>query len=416
MIELIFVSSYLRIAISITCVAFASYFVFLHFDSFSLKLFSYIHMTITYATQTTNSFPNSGTSFTSLLIRHASNATTASNYGMECNPGGDGKSVPVHDWSLKGPYWLHPPPEESSSLDEPLRKNKQIISDSGTETGKSGSYNIPPSGASIFTKTHCGSRCTFCPPNRYMEKWQSFLINCLSGSRSVPIKDQDHPKTSAKSLKNANAGYQKEYVTYHPSLVEKAVHLLRNPFDNLVSRFHHEQKEHKKRHDTKWTERYSNNAHGFRKWCADEDRLFRSHEQQIDWESWGYNPKEMRMHFEGVACHAEFFRYVQWHNLAIEAVRRLDIPVMYVHYEDYVTNLSGETDRILKFLNLTRVGSLPRFDSNKDYSEFFTLEERAAASQLMRAVASDAASELIEKYWVELDYRAMRKQIQAILD
>jgi hypothetical protein len=251
-----------------------------------------------------------------------------------------------------------------------------------------------------------------------LETWQSFLVHCLSGARSVPITTNDKHNNidHVKSLKNANANYQKQYVTYHPTLVEKAVHLIRNPFDNLVSRFHHEQKEHKKRHDTQWTRRYSNDPRGFRKWCADEDTLFRSHEQSIDWKSLGYDPHKMQMHFEGVACHAEFFRYVQWHNLAVVAVQKLDIPVMYVHYEDYTTDLKGETDRMLQFLNLERVGILPTFDSNKDYSDYFSLEERAAASELMRVAASDEGRKLMERYWVELDYRAMRKQIQAILD
>eukprot|EP00804_Cyclotella_cryptica_P015408 CCRYP_008035-RB/>CCRYP_008035-RB protein AED:0.09 eAED:0.09 QI:715/1/1/1/0/0.66/3/225/393 len=363
------------------------------------------------------SFPNSGTSFTSLLIRHASNATTATNYGMESNPGIDGKSVPVHDWSWRGPYWLHPPSQDSHGESRnTTEKNlkKQVISGSGTETGKSGSYNIPPEGASILTKTHCGSRCSFCPPDKYLETWQSFLIKCLSGSRSIPTTtDKD---TSVDDKVHVNVGYQKEYVTYHPSLVEKAVHLIRNPFDNLVSRFHHEQKEHKKRRDTKWTGRYSNDANGFRKWCADEDLLFRSKEQRVAWEELGYDAKKIQMHFEGVACHAEFFRYVQWHNYAISAVQKLEVPVIYIHYEDYTTDLEVVTDRMLEFLNLPRVGILPTFDSNKDYSEYFSLEERAAASELMRVLASDACRKLIERYWVEFDFRVMRKQIQAILD
>lgn len=122
------------------------------------------------------------------------------------------------------------------------------------------------------------------------------------------------------------------------------------------------------------------------------------------------------MHFEGVSCHAEFFRYVQWHNLAVESVQKLEIPVIYIHYEDYTTNLQKETDRMLHFLNMTRVGTLPIFDSNKDYSDYFSLEERAAASELMRVLASDSGKKLIERYWVGLDFRAMRKQIQAILD
>jgi len=237
---------------------------------------------------------------------------------------------------------------------------------------------------------------------------------CLSGARSVPSSPSS-TRINAKSQK-FSADYIKEYVTYHPSLVEKAVHLIRNPFDNLVSRFHHEQKEHKKRGEAEWTKRYSNDARGFRKWCADEDTLFRTKELSINWKVLGYNPKEMNMHFEGVACHAEFFRYVQWHNLAIESVQRLDIPVIYVHYEDYTSNLKASADRMLKFLNLKRVGKLPDFDSNKDYSEYFTLEERAAASELMRVLASEDARGLMERYWVGLDFRAVRKQIQAILD
>lgn len=73
---------------------------------------------------------------------------------------------------------------------------------------------------------------------------------------------------------------------------------------------------------------------------------------------------------------------------------------MFVHYEDYGTNLAGVTDGILEFLNMTRVGDLQSFDSDKDYSEYFSSEERAAAGELMRDVASDASKKLIERYWV----------------
>jgi hypothetical protein len=33
---------------------------------------------------------------------------------------------------------------------------------------------------------------------------------------------------------------------------------------------------------------------------------FTKNEQSIDWKSLGYNPRKMQMHFEAVACHAEF--------------------------------------------------------------------------------------------------------------
>jgi hypothetical protein len=321
-----------------------------------------------------------------MLIRFATKAACATNYGMEGTPGQHGKSVPVYEWSSNGPYWLFPPKKDNGAL-----RTETALED----------FKVPEAGASILTKTHCGSRCSFCPPDIYIETRRSFLMNCLSGIRMVPANDEQH--VDDKSLKNANAGYRQEFTTYHPALVEKAIHLIRKPFDNVVSRFHHEQKKQKRNNDLQWTNRYSNDPQGFRKWCADGDFFFRSEDSKINWESKGYNPTRMKMHFERVACHAEFFRYVQWHNYAIESVNWLQIPVMFVHYEDYGTDLAGVTDDILEFLNMTRVGDLPSFDSDKDYSDYFSLEERAAASEMMRDVASDASKKLIERYWVQLD-------------
>mmetsp|Transcript_37538 Transcript_37538/g.67607 ORF Transcript_37538/g.67607 Transcript_37538/m.67607 type:complete len:541 (-) Transcript_37538:185-1807(-) len=359
------------------------------------------------------SFPNSGTSFTSLLIRHASNATTATNYGMESHLGMDGKSVPVYDWSLGGPYWLHPPHNREADDDATNggdENGKEDDYKSGTKLGKSGTYGTPRTSSSIMTKTHCGSRCAFCSPSTYLETSSSFLKQCLSGSRKVAI---NHDTRTASAKHDKKEQYEKQYHTYHPSLVEKAVHLIRNPFDNIVSRFHHEQKEHKKKGQTTWTSRYSNDATGFKKWCADEDALYAAAEDTADWTPHGY-PADLPRYFNGVSCHGEFLRYVQWHVLSIRAVELLDIPVLYVYYEEYSTDLKAATDRMLDFLSLEGVGTLPYFDSNKDYAEYFTREERASASDFMRRVASDAGKELLERYWVELDFDKLRKQTKSI--
>lgn len=363
---------------------------------------------IYYARLTMRSFPNSGTSFTSLLIRHASNATTATNYGMESKIGPDGKSsVPVYDYSEEGPYWLYPPPAEKIGHDADDATYVGGDKRGSTKLDKSRSYGIPPTSASILTKTHCGSRCAFCPPRRYLETPESFLRHCLSGSRKVKVQTDE--KVSKKSLPR----YEKRYSTYHPSLVEKAIHLIRNPFDNLVSRFHHEQKEHKKKNSVEWTRRYSNDVIGFRKWCADEDAIYAAEERSVDWSKYGY-PKGIIKRFEGVSCHGELFRYVQWHVMAARAVDMLDIPVLYVYYEDYSTDLKASTIEMLDFLNLKLAGELPYFDSNKDYSAYFTQEERATASDFMRRVASERGRELLERYWVELDFGKLRSQTKSI--
>lgn len=53
------------------------------------------------------SFPNSGTSYTTKLIRHVSLTSTASNYGNE-NIGLSGDSLPVYADQPTGPYWVDP--------------------------------------------------------------------------------------------------------------------------------------------------------------------------------------------------------------------------------------------------------------------------------------------------------------------
>jgi hypothetical protein len=83
------------------------------------------------------SFPNSGTSYTSKLIRHASQTRTASNYGNEERVA-VGLSRAIFDDQPTGPFWqdMHIHPE----------------------------YTLPQNYA--LTKTHCGGRCEMCGPTQ----------------------------------------------------------------------------------------------------------------------------------------------------------------------------------------------------------------------------------------------------------
>jgi hypothetical protein len=83
------------------------------------------------------SFPNSGTSYTSKLIRHVTLTRTASNYGNE-ERAAVGLSRAVFDDQPTGPFWqdVHIHPE----------------------------YTLPQNYA--LTKTHCGGRCEMCGPSQ----------------------------------------------------------------------------------------------------------------------------------------------------------------------------------------------------------------------------------------------------------
>ena len=96
------------------------------------------------------SFPNSGTSFTSKLVRHVTLTSTGSNYGHEVLA--TDKVIPMFG-DDHPPFWIDP-----HSLD---------------------TWNRPSS--LVLTKTHCGGRCEMCGPSDYVENPHSFLTQCLSG-------------------------------------------------------------------------------------------------------------------------------------------------------------------------------------------------------------------------------------------
>ena len=63
------------------------------------------------------SFPNSGTSFTSQLVRDATKTDSASNYADETPTGEAGFREPVYDDMPDGPFWIKP--EASPEFSEP---------------------------------------------------------------------------------------------------------------------------------------------------------------------------------------------------------------------------------------------------------------------------------------------------------
>lgn len=138
---------------------------------------------------------NSGTSYTLGLVAASTGTKTATNYGRE-NVGEDGTSIPVFSNSIGGPFWTE---EKREGLVLPARY--------------------------LLTKTHCGGKCYNCPPkDYYIEDDRVFLRNCLEGRRVV---------------RDASGRLEEIMGSYSQDLVARAVHLIRDPFDNVVSRFNH---------------------------------------------------------------------------------------------------------------------------------------------------------------------------------
>jgi hypothetical protein len=100
-------------------------------------------------------------------------------------------------------------------------------------------------------------------------------------------------------------------------------------------------------------------------------------------------------------CHADWFRYVQWHNRAIEMTTEQQIPVHYLFYEDYSTKYNETLHDLLDFLNLVptaNVDPLP-FQAGKTYLDLYSPEEIQAATRFVRTMATPACWNLLKRYF-----------------
>lgn len=194
------------------------------------------------------------------LIRRATNTTVASNYAQEGVQGEP--SIMAMDEA--GPIIVED--------DEPTN----------------------PASGLIMTKTHCHGYCSLgsCGPS-YIHNPRSFEIGCRTRMRHV-VATQD-------------GSIARETDSYDAERVKKAIHLIRHPLDNVVSRFHHERNRAKKDGDAEFEVSFPNNQIGFQNWCnmLDEDRsLFQIWPVSVD--------RDLKDKMRNVPCYSEFFKYVQW--------------------------------------------------------------------------------------------------------
>jgi hypothetical protein len=95
-------------------------------------------------------------------------------------------------------------------------------------------------------------------------------------------------------------------VDYDPKLVKRAIHLIRNPFNNIVSNFHLERHEKARKKRKEWLEKYSNDMKGFRRWCNDIDDKYAKEESTTR-----LIPSTITKMFQLIPCHKSFYAFAQ---------------------------------------------------------------------------------------------------------
>ena len=297
------------------------------------------------------SFPNSGTSYTMTMVSRSTNRAFATNYADEVLSTEQTDSLSIYPNRKEGPFWA----------------------------GKSGLVATPRDLPDhyVITKTHCGSRCMHCGPDQYVESPTVFLDRCRTGHSRVDGKRRD--------------------VIYPASRVQKAIHLIRNPMHNIIARYHLEHRHKGYKNNTDWLEQHSNDVEGVQTYCHDSDQTY--YTQDVAYFGSSNIPK--------APCHGEFFKWTQWHNLALESLDIMSkekgdgerIPVLTVYYEDYKTRFNETVGEILDFLDLSVEGYLREFTSRSDYDGYFTKDQLKEIRKLVKETASSRTWEQVKHYF-----------------
>ena len=287
-------------------------------------------------------YPMSGMTYTMILVGKTTNTTLATNYAINGFSNTDNHPVSVYSSSTN----------DSDGVGDGDGDNSAAVAGSPF-WGFTYSKTRNPTDY-VLTLTHCAGSCMHpCTPDKYIQTESSFEEAC----RTVIDFDKNDEFEISLTPK---------------AHVAKLVHLLREPYSNIVSRFHAYQVEAERHKDT--LKLHPNDQEGFHDYCRDIDSD--AIVQELEYESLLIST-EIKELMQNVPCHSEFFKYVAWHSHVVEMSWNKDYPTLTVYYEDYRSkeNEQQQAIKLAEFLNLpiTNITDVPGFLSMsvKMYTEWY---------------------------------------------
>ena len=263
----------------------------------------------------------------------------------------------------------------------------------------------PLPATSLLTKTHCKGY-------KYGHKTHSreadFAWACRQGYKKMSSNKQSSVLSSSSEIHT----------------IHKAVHLIRNPFDNLISRMHNKlnklKRLSKKNNDKSKTQslelRYPNSRQGFLNYCrtfVDGNTKRGSNHQSI---------KKRQL-----PCAMEWVRYVEWHNHAVALFEKhvppsgesllqdihseepgedgwvVDIQSVHrLYYESYSSDYNTTVQGLVDFLHLPTPtpGPFHLFDGgNRTYLHYYTRAEFVRAQQVVQQRATPSCWKALQHYF-----------------
>lgn len=217
---------------------------------------------------------------------------------------------------------------------------------------------------------------------------------------SVTGGQKESHRTVSQFQNGCASGYEvvngtKYRTQYDAKRVAKAVHLVRNPFNNLVARMHLLKKTTPQLDGAEGTllASFSDTIDGRLTWCSFIDSLF------VEDTPMPIMSDRQMLLASQVPCFSEWYRYTMWHNLALEMEAQLELDVHFLRYEDYSTRYNETVQELFDYLELPRTGNVKTFIAGKSYLDLYPVREAQAAARFVRSLASPKCWSMLHHYF-----------------
>lgn len=168
------------------------------------------------------------------------------------------------------------------------------------------------------------------------------------------------------------------------TLVSHTIHLIRDPFDNIVARMHFEKA-------------FNHSRKGLLGYCDKVDKIRRP--ALVEAVNVLNASAATKKQILGLPCLHEWYRWTHWHNSAVAATSIRRIPVHHVHYKSYSTDYNQTLQSIMHFLQLSAVHEPLPFKKGKSYKSFYSDKELILATRVIQSQASPSLWKLIRHYF-----------------
>eukprot|EP00586_Coscinodiscus_wailesii_P016509 CAMPEP_0172497554 /NCGR_PEP_ID=MMETSP1066-20121228/101448_1 /TAXON_ID=671091 /ORGANISM="Coscinodiscus wailesii, Strain CCMP2513" /LENGTH=290 /DNA_ID=CAMNT_0013270397 /DNA_START=221 /DNA_END=1093 /DNA_ORIENTATION=- len=241
-----------------------------------------------------------------------------------------------------------------------------------------------PTKGYILTRSFGAGFCKQCSAEEYIKKTKVFYAESYSG----------------ESLSSG----REETVRYSPGLVDRYIHLIRNPITQIPARFAHERNKYEVEKKLDRLDIFPNDMEGFKRHCEVFDNDWFEGSNFAVEKKLIFRDVEMQELAAKIPCRSDFFRYVQWHNSMFEIARTKHVKKRskIIYYERIMGNQDNVLRNLLDYLKLDQVNELDissAWYELADNPPYFTDEDVENIKLFIQKLATEETWDRIKRYF-----------------